>query len=62
MLKKLVEEGMLSTFIQEIWFLQGLLEKIQEVMVRQTQANINCPGTVKYPKLKKTVEEVKETA
>ena len=59
--KKLVEEGVLSIFIQEIWFLQGLLEKIQEVVVRWTQANVNCPGTIKYPKLKKTAEEVEKT-
>ena len=62
MSKKLVEEGVLSIFIQGIWFLQGLPEKIQEVVVRQTQANVSCLGTVKYLKLKKPAEEVKETA
>ena len=62
MLKKLVEKRVLFIFIQEIWFLQGLSEKIQEVMVRWTQINISCLRIVKYLKLKKTAEEVEKTA
>ena len=61
MLKKLVEKRVLFIFIQEIWFLQGLSEKIQEVMVRWTQINISCLRIVKYLKLKKTAEEVEKT-
>lgn len=61
MLKKLVEKRVLFIFIQGIWFLQGLSEKIQEVMVRWTQINISCLRIVKYLKLKKTAEEVEKT-
>ena len=59
---KLVKKGILSIFLQGTWFLQGLLEKVQENMVRWVQINITRPETVQYQKIKRMAEEMENTA
>ena len=58
MSQKLVETRVISTFLQGTWFLQGLPEKIQEIVVRRAQVNVNKLETVEYRRMKKIVEEV----
>lgn len=60
--EELVRRGLLATYFQGMWFIQGLPEKTQEVVVRKAGLKVNKPSTSDYRKVKKVAEGIVATA
>ena len=57
MLEKLVRDRVITGYFQGLWFLQGLLEKIQKDVIRYSKVNTRKLMMVVYKNLKALVED-----
>ena len=57
MLEKLVRDRVITSYFQELWFLQGLPKKTQEGVIRYSKINARKSATVVYKNLKALAED-----